>query len=110
MNLETPEIWPILRAIFGAAGCIAIGLVSLWARKALVADGMSTISVGKRLAAACGIITSSLPSAAIRRLRLRLACVLLVLCGHVIGGWWFERRTDRAISEWLDSVRRTGNK
>jgi hypothetical protein len=105
MKPHSPEFWAFFRGAFSVAAYAAIALVALWARKALVAEGLSTINIRKRFAAACGLTTglsSLLPSVAIRRFRFRLMCLLLVFLGYVVGDWWLVLKEERVTKQWLD--------
>jgi hypothetical protein len=109
MDLVSPN-WTLVMTAISIVACVGTALIALWAGKAFAAADLSRLRFMKRLALVLGFtvgeaVSPAISGTAIRRVRLRLACLLLTVVICLVGYQWLARKTDEATAEWLNGIR-----
>ena len=98
--------WIIAQTILGIVGCVAAGLVALWARAALNVGVLRHLRFWKRLVLAIGLPAAEAPStaegrAAVGRARIRMSCLLILFFGLNLAGLWVVEKNNQDTDTWL---------
>lgn len=109
MDLVSPN-WTLVMTAITVTSYFVFALVGLWAARAFTTAGLSRLGLKKRLALALGFpvaeaVSPAVAATAIRRIRLRMACLLLTVVGYLVGYQCLARKTDEATAEWLNGIR-----
>ena len=102
MDLVSPN-WTLVMTAITVTSYFVIALVGLWAARAFTTAGLSRLGLKKRLALALGFpvaeaVSPSVAATAIRRIRLRMACLLLTVVGYLVGYQCLARKPDEATA------------
>jgi hypothetical protein len=105
-----PTHWIYILTAMRIASLFVLVLLAIRAGKAIAAARLPPLGRAKRLALALGLpiaktLAPPIPRAAVRRIRFRLACVLLFFVGHWAGYDWLAHRANKSAAAWVDGIR-----